>query len=350
VPPDVSAVVVNHQSVAECADCVRSLREEFSRGGIHGEVLVVDCASGPAEVERLAGLAPDALLALPENRGYSGGLNAGLARARGPRLLLCNADVVFLPGAVPKLLESADAPGVGAAAPLACWDAEGLLYLPAGDPPGFLSELVRGAAARSPAIERRQFASFARRTIRLWRAGGRTQQLVGAVLAARREVFDRAGRFDERFAFEYEETEWEDRVRRRGFELRFVPQARVRHLWAVSASRNPDSSRRREESRRRYREGRFGRLGRRLLDRAGRAPRRPAAAPIAHPELAARPGAWLAISPNASCIPFAGTPLSRDFRLPAEVAASLRPGTWYLRAFSEQDGRPLETFAWEKRP
>jgi GT2 family glycosyltransferase len=349
VTPEVSAIVVSHRSASEAAACVASLREEFTRAGLSGEVLVVDCASGPEEVERLGKLDADLLLPLRENRGYSGGLNAGLARARGRRLLLCNADVIFLPGALAPLVAALEAPSVGVAAPLACWDAGGRLRLPPGDPPGFLSELARLTAGRLPALDARRFGAFARDALRLWRLGGPARHLVGAVLAARRDVFDRAGRLDERFAFEYEETEWEDRVRRQGMELRFVPQARVRHLWAVSASRNPDSSRLREQSRRLYRETRYGRLGRRILERAGASgSHAPAARRIAAPKVPARQGAWVAVSPNPSCFPFAGAPLDADFRLPDEIAAGLAPGIWYLRVFAESDGRPLETLAWEK--
>jgi hypothetical protein len=91
------------------------------------------------------------------------------------------------------------------------------------------------------------------------------------VLAARRDVFDAAGRFDERYPFEYEETEWEERVRAEGFDLRFVPQARVRHLWAVSSSRSPETAARRAASEELYRR-RYGPIGRAILARASGGP------------------------------------------------------------------------------
>ncbi len=347
--PEVSAVVVSHRSARECAACVASLREAFSREAVTGEIVLVDCASGPADVEALSALQTDKFLPLGENRGYSGGANAGLARARGRRLLVCNADVLFLPGALTALLAAIEDPRVGAAAPLASWDAEGRVLLPPGDPPGFFSELQRLWAGRVPWLDARRFGAHARETLRLWRSGGRARHLVGAVLAARREVFERVGRFDERFPFEHEETEWEDRVRRAGLELRFVPVARVRHLWAVSASRNPETARRREASRRRYRGAVYGRLGRRMLEWAGSlGPGAVAGRPISQPALPARAGAWVAISPNPSGIPFAGCPLEGDFRLPPEVEASLAPGLWHLTVFREADGHPLERYLWEK--
>jgi GT2 family glycosyltransferase len=338
--PAVSAIVVNHRSAAEASACVDSLREAFRRESLAGEIVLVDCASGPEEVRALEAAPADARVFLEENRGYSGGVNAGLAAAKSARLLIANADVLFLEGAVTALLSAIEDPRVGAAAPLCLWDAAGTLRLPAEAAPEFFGELGLGFD---------RFPAFARRTLSLWERGGETRHLVGAVLAARRDVFDRVGRFDERYPFEYEETEWEDRVRRAGLTLRFEPRARARHLFARSAGRNPETEARRETSRRRYREKRWGRLGRALLERAGaRSPRRIDAARLADPSLSARDGAWLAVSTNPTLIPFAGTPLARPFRLPAEILESLRPGPVYLRSFDPRDGRPLETFVWEK--
>jgi hypothetical protein len=332
-------VVVNHRSAEEAAACLASLRGAFAHEGIAGEIVLVDCDSGPDEVRALGKLGADAEVFLPENRGYSGGANAGLERARAARLIISNADVVFLPGALTALLAEIETRKVGAAAPLCFWDAGLRLRLPPDSAAGFFGELGL-----------RHFAPFARRTLDLWERGGNARHLPGAVLAARRDVFDAAGRFDERFLFEYEETEWEDRVRACGLRLRFVPAARVRHLFARSAARNPETERRRAVSRRLYRERRYGRLGRALLERAAARPARPvAAAPLGEPFLAARAQASLAVSTNASLIPFAGTPLDADFRLPEDILASLKPGPLYLRVFRTADGCPLETFVWEKR-
>ena len=258
--PAVSAVVVTHRSASEAAACVASLRAAFEAEGIAGETVVVDCGSGEEEANLLRGIAADELVLLPDNRGYSGGVNAGLERARGATVLLCNADVVFLPGAVRELAAAVEERRVGAAAPLCLWDSAGLLRLPADPPSGLAAELglVR-------------FAPFARRTLSLWQRGGEARRLVGAVLAARREVFDRVGGFDESFPFEYEETDWEIRVRRAGFALRFHPAARVRHLYARSAARNPETEARRAASRRLFRSRYYGAVGRAVIESAERA-------------------------------------------------------------------------------
>ena len=344
---DVSAIVVSHRSAKEAVECVASLRESFGAERIAGEVVLVDCGSGEEDARRLREAQADRLVLLPENRGYSGGVNAGLARAEAPLLLLSNADVLFSPGSLRFLLDAASRPDVGAAGPLCTWDGPGRLRLPAGFAPGFARDFLQLSAGRFRRLERRRFAAFARESLRLWREGGNVEHLTGAVLAARRDVFDRVGRFDERFLLEYEETEWEDRVRASGYELRYEPRARVRHLYARSSARSADSAGRRRFSRDLYLRRRYGRIGARLLDVAAAFSRTVPVGRLDDPYVARREGAWIAISPNPSLLPFVGAPLDEDFRLPAETFASLPAGA-YFRTFRASDGEPLETFRWEK--
>ena len=349
--PDLTAIVVNFRSAQQAARCAATLREGFSQDGIRGEIVLVDCGSGPEEQRKLEPVSADVRVLLPENRGYSGGLNAGLARARGRCLLLSNADVEYRAGALSALLETAFEKRTGAAAPRLEWDSAGRLLLPPGFDPGFWTEIALRGGRGSEESDARRFAAFARDAVRLWTHGGAARHLSGAVLAARREVFDRAGRFDERFPFEYEETEWEGRVRRCGFELRLVPVARVRHLWGSSAVPDPETSRRREVSRRVFREDRYGTVGRKILERAERRPAKralPALARLAEPELPARPGAWLAISPHASGFPFAGTHLSTPFRVEDELRMAMPRGTWFWTVFSPDNGRPIERYVREE--
>jgi N-acetylglucosaminyl-diphospho-decaprenol L-rhamnosyltransferase len=347
VTADLSAIVVNFRSARMAAACAATLREGFAREGISGEIVLVDCGSGAEEQRELSHVSADVRVLLPENRGYSGGLNAGLARANGRCLLLSNADVEYRPGALTALLESAFEKRTGAAAPRLEWDSAGRVLLPPGFDPGFLTEIALRGRAGSELRDARRFAAFAREAVRLWTDGGAARHLAGAVLASRRDVFDIAGRFDERFPFEYEETEWEDRVRRCGLELRLVPAARVRHLWGSSAVPDPETARRREVSRRVFREDRYGTVGRKILERAERRGLQKPLPPLPRlerPELPARPGAWVGISPHASGFPFAGAHLSTPFRLAEEIREAMPRGTWFWTVFSAENGRPIERY------
>jgi GT2 family glycosyltransferase len=351
VTPDLSAIVVSHATSSEAAACVASLSEAFAREGVRGEIVLVDCASDEGERALLKTIPADRKILLADNRGYSGGANAGLAAARGGKLLVCNADIVFHPGALTALADSLEVSARGAVGPLCVWDENGLLLLPPGFAPSFLGDFAQVRGDGGSPLARRRFAAFARQTLRLWREGGRARHLSGAVLAARRDVFDRVGRFDERFPFEYEETEWEDRVRAAGLELRFEPRARVRHLWGASSSRNSGTAARRSASRREYRNRRYGRAGGLLLELALRERTRPGPRlrpeRSAPPSFAPRPGAFLAVSPNPSGLPFAGASLETGFAFPAEILDRLS-GRWYFTVFRAEDGRPVERGAWER--
>jgi GT2 family glycosyltransferase len=332
---EVAGIVVSHRSAVEAGRAVASLRRAFAETGVSGEAVLVDCGSGPDELGRLEEAGADRLVAI-ENRGYSGGVNAGIAAAQARVFLFCNADVELLPGALGPLLEAAGRPEVGAASPVQHADPEGRLLLPSGFGAGFARDLAQAAGGRWGADGR--FARHAARQWRLWREGGETDYLTGSLLAVRRQVVDRIGRFDERFPFEYEETEWEDRLRSARLTLRVVSQARARHAAGTSSARNPGTGARRRESRRVYRLRRYGRIGSAFLALAER--RSPTAGVPAAPAVFEARGEdfAVAVSPNPSLLPFAAVGLQSAVE--AAWLASSAGGPLYARVFRVRDGRP----------
>jgi len=260
---ELSAIVVSHRSAREAAAATSALRRAFTETGIAGEIVLVDCGSGAGEAASLRDAGADRVVAI-ENRGYAGGVDAGMAASSGPMLALSNADVELAPGALGPLVETAARPEVGACAPVAHADPEGRLALPTGFGAGFARDAAQTMGGRSRRADAR-FARYAARQWRLWSEGGETDYLAGAFLVLRKEVVDRVGRFDERFPFEYEETEWEDRARSAGFVFRVVSGARARHAPGTSAARNPGTGERRRIARLVYRSRRYGRLGTSVL-------------------------------------------------------------------------------------
>jgi len=333
---DVAAIVVTHRSSAEAVRAIASLRLGFSEAGVAGQVLLVDCGSGPEDRARLKDAAADRILPL-ENRGYSGGVNAGIAAAEAAMLIFCNADIELGRGALRPLLEAAENPRIGAAAPVQHADPEGRLLLPTGFGAGFARDLAQAAGGRFGAPAR--FARHAARQWRLWEQGGDAEYLAGSFLVVRREVVDRVGRFDERYPFEYEETEWEDRVRSAGLALLVVAAARARHAAGTSSARNPETAEYRRRSRRTYRLRRYGRIGSAILSWAegrGVSPRRLPAAPSIFER---REGAYaVAISPNPSLVPFGAVSLERDVE--SAWLASTAGAPLHACVFHTGDGRP----------
>ncbi|MGH9442644.1 MAG: glycosyltransferase family 2 protein [Thermoanaerobaculia bacterium] len=340
---DLTAVFVNHRTADLCREAVKSLRECASEEGVSLFVVVVDCASGPDEAGPLRDISADRQVLLKDNRGYSGGLNAGLSAAESNLVLLCNADVLFLPGALRPLIEEAARAGVGAAAPVQFADRRARIRLPTGFGSGLVRDFLQSRGASPRLWERERFARAARRQWRLWERGGDAAHLTGSILMTRLDVLDRVGRFDERFPFEYEETEWQDRLRAAQLRLRVVAQSRACHFPGSSFSRSEGAEERRRTSRALYRRRRFGPAVSRALEWAERRGRPPVPPTWDRPSFSGLgPGLAIAASLNPSMQPFSAASSDSAVSLP-DLFEALGPSL-YLRVFETETGEPDATF------
>src|SRR5215210_1526363 len=112
--PVVWAVVVTYNRRELLSACLGAIAAQ-TRAPDH--LLVVDNASTDGTRDMVAGEHPQAeLLALPENRGSSGGFHAGMARAHGAGatwIWVMDDDTIPRPEALERLLAAPDpAPGL----------------------------------------------------------------------------------------------------------------------------------------------------------------------------------------------------------------------------------------------
>ena len=109
--PNSTLVVLNWHSEEATARCVDSLH------GLDGaedcEVLVVDNESTPSSREALGRLDRVTVVPLGTNRGFAGGMNAGISAARGDYIGLLNNDLVVDPGWLGAGLRALEGPSVG---------------------------------------------------------------------------------------------------------------------------------------------------------------------------------------------------------------------------------------------
>jgi GT2 family glycosyltransferase len=200
------------------------------------EELFVDNASAPEHAARLHAERPNAtVLVQDRNRGFAGGMNAGIAAARGRYVMLLNDDAFFDADGVARLLAHIEAhPRTGVCGPkLLNRDGSQQLNAYRRAPNTLtvffdfcfpLSALLYGRALHPYVLPR---SHYDRR-----RAVG---HLMGAVLLVRREVFEDAGKLDEAFSFYLEETEWQQRVAQSGWRIELVPDAIATH-WGGTGS------------------------------------------------------------------------------------------------------------------
>ncbi len=64
--------------------------------------------------------------------------------------------------------------------------------------------------------------------------------VIGAAMLVRRSVIEEVGLFDPRFFMYSEETDWQQRMQRRGWKISFCPDAVVTHLGAQSSEKMKD--------------------------------------------------------------------------------------------------------------
>jgi GT2 family glycosyltransferase len=275
---DLAVVIVHYDTPGLTAAAVSALRADFERGGLRAECVIVDNGNRAADADVLRGLGAIAtVISVGRNLGYAGGVNFGIAHmsasasasasrstsASAPVLVAMNPDVIVEPGCLAELCRELRA-GAAAAGPRFSWDRAGRLLLPPTERRDVTSASLARLTARGPRWARLARAVWRRHARRHWlaRRSVRSFALSGALLAMRRDAWDRIGPFDDRFQLYFEETDWLTRLARDGGQARYVPSARAVHHYNSSARHEPAAAGWFAASARRFEEKHGGRAAR----------------------------------------------------------------------------------------
>ncbi|PIR58676.1 MAG: hypothetical protein COU69_04580 [Candidatus Pacebacteria bacterium CG10_big_fil_rev_8_21_14_0_10_56_10] len=235
--PLLSVVIVTYNSAEHITACLRSLwRASYPRL----EVLVVDnnstdqtaaavaafqrSVSGGADSGRPASAVSvrtaTTLSWLPQrhNRGFAGGCNHGIARARAQQVLVLNPDTVVAPDFAQPLVRAMLADDQLAACQPSVYllDERRRLNLTGKETQYLGLDWIRDY--RAPAG-------------RAKRAGKKLVSVSGSGVLLRKTMFDRVGGFDDAYFMYYEDTDLSWRLRLAGYRLRFVPASRLYHAY-----------------------------------------------------------------------------------------------------------------------
>ena len=168
-------------------------------------------------------------LRLPENRGFAGGMNAGLEHLRADgcdHFLLLNDDAVLEPECLDRLSNALLDPRLAAVGPVILREADGRV-----ESRGVSVELGSGQVR----LEGHGAAADDRAGLQP------VDALSGAVMMLSRPALDRVGPFDEAYFFSFEDVDWCVRAQRAGFGLAVVQDARARHEGSATIGRaSPD--------------------------------------------------------------------------------------------------------------
>lgn len=217
--PLVSILLVTFNRAEYTLECLESIR---ANSDASFEVVIVDNASTDATADLLARLDGATIIRNAGNEGFLLASNKGASVARGRWLLFLNNDTQPLPGYLSRLLEAGELSTCGAVG--SC------LVLPDGRLQEAGSIVWRDGSCvgygrgGDPAAPEHTFAR-------------EVDYCSGACLLVRRDLFERAGGFDTRYApAYYEEADLAMVLRELGFSVRYQPASVVIHYEFGSAA------------------------------------------------------------------------------------------------------------------
>jgi GT2 family glycosyltransferase/glycosyltransferase involved in cell wall biosynthesis len=221
--PRVSVVIASWNGRAHLEPCLSSLlASRYPEDRF--EIVLVDNGSTDGSLELVRARFPGVItVALPENRGFTGGNVAGVERATGDVLVFLNNDMRVEPDAVPRLVASLDDEHPCAAARVLSWDGTRI---------DFISGTVN--------FEARGFQEhYGRRLSPELAASVRTFFPNGGAFAITRDAYERAGGFDPAFFAYYDDVDLGWGVRAAGHDIRIVADAVVYHRHGATSRRQP---------------------------------------------------------------------------------------------------------------
>lgn len=237
LPPRLtSAILVHYGPWEPTGRALDSLRAT----GLPLEILLVNNGGvDPLDAQQLAG--PSAIVLSPgRNLGYGAACNLAARRASGAYLLFSNNDVELRPGSIEALLAALDRePRAGAVGPR------------------FLDRAGRAAASigRAPTPRRILFENLflprllpglaffqGHHTARIPHDRARdVETLLGALVLVRRSAFEAVGGFDEQYFFYSEDSDFFERLRRKGWRVRFEPASVAVHFGGLASRTVPQA-------------------------------------------------------------------------------------------------------------
>lgn len=220
--PRVSVIIVNYRGADDTIACIDGLADlDWAREQL--EVIVVDNASGDGSAARIRAAAPDVtLIESKTNAGFAGGCNLAAATASGEYLAFLNNDAKpdpqWLRAAIAVLEHRAGVACV--ASRVLDWEGAEIDFAAASM--SFYGHAFKMHAGDPDVAAHDEEADV------LFASG--------AAMVIDADVFDRIGRFDERYFMFFEDVDLGWRLWLLGYEVRYVPASFVYHRHHASMS------------------------------------------------------------------------------------------------------------------
>jgi len=229
----VSIIIVNWNTRELLKKCLESVIWETRTPH---EIFVVDNASPDDSAGMVRANFPSVhLIANTTNRGFAAANNQAIQLARGEYVLLLNPDTKVLDRAIDTMVGCLDAaPEVGAVTSKLL-NGDGSLQKNVGNFYSFWATLLENRIL--PTLFPNS-AFLAKRFVAFWDHASRREidWARGAVMLVRRKVIERIGLLDEQFYIYGEEVDWCWRIKKAGWKIMYLPEARIIHYGKAASS------------------------------------------------------------------------------------------------------------------
>ena len=228
---EIAAILVNYNAGPELRRALQSIADELA--GRRWEAVVLDNASVDGSGAIAEEFAPNVrLLRNVHNVGFGRGINQGMVATTAPVVLIMNPDCRLVAGALPALEDELGMHRECAIVGPRILDPDGSVQGSArGDP-----DMLTGLFGRTTMLRKvLPWLSVSRRNvvsdeaIRTRQVSVSVDWVSGACMLVRRDAFEKAHGFDERYFLYWEDADLCRRLRAFGYHVRYVPGATVIH-------------------------------------------------------------------------------------------------------------------------
>ncbi len=227
--PDVSIILVSWNTRELLLGCLESLSAAV--GTLRTDIWMVDNGSTDGSVAAVRERFPLVrLLENDGNPGFAAANNQGIAASAGRYTLLLNSDTIAEAASIERLVRFADGQPAAGIIGARLLNRDGSFQASFADFPSLRSELL-SVTGIGPRLFGRWYPSYGPRRSQMAR---RVDWIQGACMLARRAAIEQAGPMDEQYFMYNEEIDWCMQMWRAGWEVWYLPEARIVHYGGQS--------------------------------------------------------------------------------------------------------------------
>lgn len=226
VNPRVSIIILNWNTTQITCDLLKSIKSKLTYSNV--EIILVDNGSEQDPSQDFLEIWDNIKIVLnPSNCGFSAGCNLGVREASGDFFLFLNSDTEISEGLLEKLLEAFSIdPKTGIVSPLirSYFNPQQIEFA------GY--SRVHPITGRSRVIKTgpNQLQTFGKLT--------ESHFAYGAAMMIPRKVYEEVGGLCEDYFAYYEELDWSNRIREKGYKIYCHIEASVYHKGSMSTAAN----------------------------------------------------------------------------------------------------------------